>query len=108
MSQSLSASLDGQTPPQSRVEANFVSFADELHVKVALASFHDGDEDDNAHFSLFLKLVLYYRTSYLPEYYCWNAAAIDVVLRVPARHSTGEEFWEGFGSVTLWQPPALR
>ena len=54
--------LDSQTPPQSRVEANFVNFADELQVKVAVASFHD-DDDDNAHFSLFSKLALYYCTS---------------------------------------------
>jgi len=61
--------LDGQTPPQSRGEADFVSSADELHGKVAVASFHD-DDNDNAHFALSLKVVLYYCTSYLPEYNC--------------------------------------
>lgn len=69
---------------------NFVSFADELQVKVAVASFHD-DDNDNAHFSLFSKLVLYYRTSYLPEYYC-NPPAIDTALHAPVRYNAGEEF----------------
>lgn len=72
MSQSLSASLDGQTPPQSRVEANFVSFADELHVKVAVASFHD-DDDDNTHFFVFFKasaLLLHLLSSRIPLLKC--------------------------------------
>lgn len=76
-----------QTHRQGRVEVDFVRFADEFHGKVAVASFHN---DDNAHFSLFSKLVLYYCTS------------MDTVLWIPVGYSTGAEFWEQFGSATLW------
>lgn len=67
MSRSFGASLGQSNPPQSRIEANFVNFAEELHLKFVMASFHD---DDSVQFSLFSTLVLYYCTFCLPEHNC--------------------------------------
>lgn len=86
--------LGDPTPPQSRAEVNFVCFPDELLVKVVVASSGDADAA-NSHFSgIFKVLILHLSPSR-------SAAATE--LQAPARHSTGEEFGEGFRSA-----PALR
>lgn len=87
--------LDDQTPPQSRAEVNFVSFADGLLVKVVVASFGDA-ADANAHFSVvFLSWFIAPLTF---QNCCRNAPAADMELQAPARHNTGEESGEGFGT----------
>lgn len=73
--------LDSQAPPRSRVEANFVCFAHEPHVKVDVASFHE--DEDGACFSCVLQLVFHFTSSF-PEHFCCNAHAVDVALHVPA------------------------
>lgn len=58
---------------RARIEAHFVSFADKLHMIVAVASFHDDDNDD-AHFfrASALLLNLYFQNATAEMHLLWT------------------------------------